>query len=206
MFLRLGVTDFNQDVQIIVRIPNIINTRLPLYLSGCGFILFARFHEPFMNHLSLRFSLVACALLLTTGCTDQEPRLSVDAAEPTTSLIEDVMNTERAFAKSMTNRDLDAFRSFLAEDVVFLTDDGALRGRENVAAAWSAYFESDSAPFSWQPGRAEVLESGDLALSTGPVLDSDGVCIGTFTSIWRRTDDDSWKIVFDRGSSSCDET
>jgi ketosteroid isomerase-like protein len=45
----------------------------------------------------------------------------------------------------------------------------------------------------------EVLDSGTLALSAGPVRDPKGQQIGTFNSIWRREADGSWKIIFDKG-------
>jgi ketosteroid isomerase-like protein len=51
----------------------------------------------------------------------------------------------------------------------------------------------------------EVLASGQLALSTGPVRDSKGKVIGTFTSIWRLEAPGKWRIVFDKGSPVCDK-
>lgn len=58
-------------------------------------------------------------------------------------------------------------------------------------------------PFSWEPDVVEVLESGTLALSSGPVLDPAGKLIGRFNSIWRREAPGVWRIVFDRGSEVC---
>jgi len=48
--------------------------------------------------------------------------------------------------------------------------------------------------------QSEVLESGGLAFSSGPVLDPDGNEIGRFNSIWREDPDGVWRVVFDRGS------
>jgi ketosteroid isomerase-like protein len=48
-----------------------------------------------------------------------------------------------------------------------------------------------------------VLDSGGLALSTGPVHDPEGHQIGTFNSIWRRESDGSWRVVFDKGCPVC---
>jgi hypothetical protein len=49
----------------------------------------------------------------------------------------------------------------------------------------------------------EVLDSGDLALSSGPVRDASGKLIATFTSIWRREAPATWRIVFDKGNPVC---
>ena len=43
-----------------------------------------------------------------------------------------------------------------------------------------------------------VLDSGRLGLSSGPVFDPAGERVGTFNSVWRRTEGE-WKIVFDKG-------
>lgn len=111
---------------------------------------------------------------------------------------------ERAFARSMAERDFDAFRSFLDEEAVFLGGGTARRGKSQIAGHWSRYFEGEEAPFSWEPATVEVLESGRLAISTGPVFDSEGARISTYTSIWRRDDAGDWRIVFDKGDKYCE--
>ena len=62
------------------------------------------------------------------------------------------------------------------------------------------YFATPEAPFSWEPDQVEVLESGTLALSTGPVRDPAGVVIARFNSIWRLEAANRWRVVFDKGS------
>ena len=85
----------------------------------------------------------------------------------------------------------------------FFSGEKALRGAEAVAAHWKRFYEGKEAPFSWDPAQVEVLDSGTLALSTGPVRDPDGKVSGTFTSIWRREAPGKWRIVFDRGCPVC---
>lgn len=72
-----------------------------------------------------------------------------------------------------------------------------------MAAGWKRYFEKPAAPFSWEPAQVEVLDSGQLALSTGPVRSPDGKIIATFNSIWQRQPSGAWRIVFDKGSEVC---
>jgi ketosteroid isomerase-like protein len=115
-----------------------------------------------------------------------------------------VFATERAFARTMADRDFPAFMSFLAADAVFFNGPEALRGKQAVAERWKRFYERPQAPFSWEPERVEVLESGTLALSTGPVRDADGKLIATFTSIWRLEAPATWRIVFDKGNDVCD--
>ena len=115
---------------------------------------------------------------------------------------EQVEATERAFAHTMAARDLGAFGGFVSEEAVFFTGPEPLHGRAAVVQWWSRYFKDAAAPFSWEPDRVEVLASGTLALSTGPVRDPQGKLIGRFASIWRQERPGQWRIVFDRGEAA----
>src|SRR5688572_22431281 len=99
----------------------------------------------------------------------------------------------------MAERDLAAVGRYVAEDCVFFSGSTPLRGRDAVLAAWKAFFEAPSAPFSWEPDQVEVLVSGDLALSTGLVKNPEGMVTARFNSIWRRQGDGRWRVVFDKG-------
>lgn len=125
------------------------------------------------------------------------------AAAPDAALTEQVRRTEIAFAKTMADRDLSGFESFLSKDAMFVGRSGVMRGPKAVAAGWRHYFEGAQAPFSWAPETVEVIESGTLALSSGPVRDPQGKRIGTFNSVWRR-EGSGWKIVIDHGCPPCD--
>jgi len=142
--------------------------------------------------------LALLAALALAGCAAAGPR--PDTAE----LKKQVIETERAFAATMAARDHARFVSFLAEDTVwFGPGDRPLRGKQAVADAWKQYYEKVEAPFSWEPSVCEVLDSGELALTHGPVHDPSGKQIATFTSIWRQEKPGVWRIVFDRGCPYC---
>jgi ketosteroid isomerase-like protein len=115
---------------------------------------------------------------------------------------EAVRSTELAFAKAMADRDFDAFVSHLSGDAIFFDDRSIQRGAAEVSAAWKPLFRDPKAPFSWAPDHVEVLASGDLALSTGPVIVNDKV-VGRFNSIWRLEAAHTWRIVFDKGEPVC---
>jgi ketosteroid isomerase-like protein len=119
------------------------------------------------------------------------------------ALRQQVTDTERAFARTMATRDYAAFASFLSAETIFFSGDTSLRGAAQVADAWKHYYAGPQAPFSWEPDRVEVLESGTLALSSGPVRDPQGRLIATFNSIWRLEAPGKWRIVFDKGSAVC---
>lgn len=141
--------------------------------------------------------LITCAALLTLAARS-------GAAVNSGELARQVRAVETAFAKTMADRDWAAFKTHIAEEAVFFNRKGVLRGINAVAEGWHLYFEGAKAPFSWEPEQVEALESGTLALSSGPVMDPDGKCIGTFQSIWRLEADGRWRIIFDKGCSACD--
>lgn len=124
-------------------------------------------------------------------------------AQTAAETAQQVRAAESAFARTMAERNFAAFSSHLSAEAVFFARQGVLRGAAAVAAAWQPYFEEEEAPFSWEPAQVEVLDSGDLALSSGPVRDPDGHQVGTFTSVWRREADGQWRIVFDKGCPPC---
>jgi ketosteroid isomerase-like protein len=124
-------------------------------------------------------------------------------AESLDQLTQQVRAAETAFADTMARRDHEAFVSFLAEDAVFFEKDSALHGRTAIAAGWKSLYEGPKAPFSWRPESVEVLASGTLAHSSGPILDPQGRRVGTFNSVWRREAGGKWQVVFDKGCDAC---
>lgn len=125
------------------------------------------------------------------------------ALESRDTLRAQVFETEQAFAATMAARDHAAFTRFLSDETVFFTGPQPLRGAAAVAEWWKKYYDKPQAPFSWKPESVEVLESGTLALSTGPVFDPTGTLVGTFTSIWRLEAPGVWRIIFDHGCDVC---
>ena len=129
---------------------------------------------------------------------------SVDAQEfSALQLKQQVEDAERAFAATMARRDYAAFTTFLSDEAVFFSGETALHGKQEVAAAWKPFFDGEEAPFAWEPGVVEVLDSGTLALSSGPVFDPGGKLFSHFTSIWRLEAPGTWRVIFDKGNKAC---
>jgi ketosteroid isomerase-like protein len=114
-------------------------------------------------------------------------------------LRQQVSAAERAFARSMAERNHAAFTALLSEQAHFYGGGQVLRGKAAVAAGWKAFFDGPQAPFSWEPDSVEVLPDGTLALSTGPVRDPQGKAVARFNSVWRQEAPGVWRVVFDKG-------
>ena len=146
-----------------------------------------------MKAAAMAMAMAMAAAMLAAGVAAAET-LSPDAAKA------DVFAAERAFAKSMADRDFTAFGRHVAADTLFFGTVKVHRGRDAVLAAWKPFFDGPQAPFSWEPDQVEVLDSGQLALSTGPVRNPQGQIVARFNSIWMRQADGRWLVVFDKGS------
>ena len=97
------------------------------------------------------------------------------------TLTKQVSDVERGFARTMADRDYLAFQRFLADEAIFFGPGNTpLRGREAVAGFWKKFYEEPEAPFSWEPELVQVLDSGTLALSNGPVRDPSGKHFANF--------------------------
>jgi len=150
--------------------------------------------------MHLRRRIAVPVLTLAIGVTVLLQGRNIDAGGDEATRIENELRaTEVAFAKTMADRDLDAFAGFLSHEVVFFTGENTLRGPQAVSEAWARFFAGPRPPFSWEPDAVAVLDSGTLGFTSGPVLDPDGARVGTFNSVWRRLPNGTWQIVFDRG-------
>ena len=125
------------------------------------------------------------------------------SATPNDDMCARVREAEQKFADTMARRDQVGFSACLAEEAVFMGGSSALRGRTAVTDAWEAFFTEAAAPFSWEPEVVQVLDSGSLAFSSGPVFAPTGERIGTFNSVWRLESDGRWRVVFDKGCPTC---
>jgi ketosteroid isomerase-like protein len=138
-------------------------------------------------------ALCACALLAIRTSFAHSPE----------ALADQVRAAETAFARTMADRDFAAFGHFVSDEAIFFGGKGPLRGKAAVLESWKRLYEGPKAPFSWTSEVVQVLDSGTLAHSSGPVLDPDGKRVGTFNSIWRLEKDGKWRVVFDKGCDVC---
>jgi ketosteroid isomerase-like protein len=143
----------------------------------------------------MRRVLVSLGSMLLVACSS--------SAQTNDELREQVRARETAFAKTMADRDHAAFVTFLSDEAIFVGRT-VLRGKAKVAEGWKRLYEGKDAPFAWAPELVEVVDSGTLAMSSGPVLDPSGKRVGTFKSTWRREADGVWRIVLDSGCPPCD--
>ncbi len=144
---------------------------------------------------------ILVALSATTLLAGALPGQAAPAAAAV--LTRQVFVAESSFAATMANRDSTAFAAFVAPEAIFFGEKSVMRGKQAVVDGWRPLFAGPTPPFSWKAEAVEVVASGTLAHSSGPVHDATGRQIGSFNSIWRREADGTWRVVFDKGCPVC---
>lgn len=131
------------------------------------------------------------------------------APAPTDTAIfeEEVRQVEIDFDRAAAEGDVERFADMVAEDAVFFGGT-TLEGREAVVAAWQPFLEKNpELSLRWSPSEVEVSSSGDLGVSRGDyrltqVADDGSVSVGvgTFVTVWKRSEDGKWRAILDIGT------
>jgi uncharacterized protein (TIGR02246 family) len=120
---------------------------------------------------------------------------------------EKIRAAEAAMMGAAAERGAEGFMSFYADDAVELPEgEQAIQGKANIAKAMQ-YLNDKNNRLTWTPNKVDV--SGDLAYSYGVYefrsTGKDGKLSsssGKYTTIWKKQNDGSWKVVLDMGNVS----
>lgn len=148
--------------------------------------------------MNRRIALLSVASFLLVACASPAPQPSNQA------LVSAVTAAELAFARSMVDRDHQAFLRLVSSEAVFLNGGKPLVGREAIGKHWERFYAGPKPPFTWKPDLVVVVESGTMAQSVGPVTNPAGKVVSRFYSTWRLESDGQWRVVFDDGYDLCD--
>jgi uncharacterized protein (TIGR02246 family) len=148
-----------------------------------------------MGMILFGVALVAASL----GCTP--PKADLESARAAVRQADEDLN------RAVAAKDMDRFKSLLAEDAVFYGQK-ILEGREEVASAWSVFFEPEpKVRLRWEPVSATVSAAGDLGYTLGDyvqeVVKDDGsfaTAKGHYVTIWRKDPDGAWRAAVDIGT------
>ena len=143
--------------------------------------------------------LPVAVILVGLACAPAPPDIAVFEQE--------VRQAEIDFDRAAADGDVERFADMVAEDAVFFGGT-TLEGREAVVAAWQPYLEKNPAlSLRWSPNVVEVASSGDLGVSRGDYrltqVAEDGsvsVGVGTFVTVWKRSDDGKLRAILDIGT------
>ena len=147
-----------------------------------------------------RSSIVTLALVtMGLGCAP--------ASRDLTAIEQEVRQADIDFDLAAADGDIERFADLVAADAVFFGSTN-LEGREAVVDGWAPFFDRESGlRLRWSPTAVEVAASGDLGVSRGSYrltrIAEDGsvsVGVGSYVTVWRRSEDDKWRALLDIGT------
>jgi len=176
--------------------------------------------KPFLNGIVVLSLLATFALAAAAQDAPQEPaageamepsqaEAGPEAAPETASEAPDprvaVVQADRDLAAAVADGDVEAFAALVAEDAVFLSGTGMLRGRAAVVEGWTPLMAPDrAAELTWAPKGVRMAQSGELAYTIGgygltvrPPGGEPVTSEGQYLSVWSLGEDGVWRVVAD---------
>lgn len=121
-----------------------------------------------------------------------------------------LLKTDNEFSAMSVEKGMhEAFLHYIAEDGILLQDNSyPVKGKETLLSIFSS--RPDTAfILSWEPLFEKVSEGGDLGYTYGLYVRTDKktseISRGTYTTIWQKQKDGSWKFVLDTGTQGLPE-
>jgi hypothetical protein len=123
------------------------------------------------------------------------PAQAIEPCHGDSTAVEEMLQSEYAFAVKAKASVREAFLEYLAED------SWVLQPGPTPARAFYAKPQPSNDELEWYPSFADVAPSGDLGFSSGPWMHSTAGThdYGHFLTIWKRDADCRWRVQFDGG-------
>jgi ketosteroid isomerase-like protein len=149
--------------------------------------------------------LVAALLIVIIAVPNTRPLASASAKATADTL----RQLEGEFMKAAAERGSAGYMSYYADDAVEVPNGGPIiQGKVNIAKGMGFLDQKDN-HLTWTPVGADISASADLGYTYGTFefrsKDKDGKPVidhGKYTSIWKKQQDGSWKVVLDMGNAS----
>lgn len=120
---------------------------------------------------------------------------------------EALLKADRDFNAATQTRRAAGWMEWMADNVVVLTPEAPVVGREAVAKFYEETFANPDFQLTWEPTRAEVIGGGDVGYTVGrykmSAKNQEGKAFhrtGSYLTTWRKQADGRWKVVADVGS------
>jgi ketosteroid isomerase-like protein len=112
------------------------------------------------------------------------------------------------FDNATSKRGVDGWVVFFAPNGSMVDDTSRpVTGPDEIRKAMELVFRDSTFSLRWRPIKAEILIPGKLGYTTGKyvrlktVLNKKMKWTGTYSTLWMKQPDGTWKVVFDTGES-----
>jgi ketosteroid isomerase-like protein len=129
--------------------------------------------------------------------------LAVNPGDPET-----LMQLDRDFDKATHEKGVEGWVVYFAPNGAMVRGDSVtITGHKAIREAMEGAFKDPNYSLRWQPTKGDILIPGVLGYTVGRYenkrKNKEGkmvVAKGTYTSVWKKQADGSWKIVLDTGN------
>jgi ketosteroid isomerase-like protein len=119
----------------------------------------------------------------------------------------ELMDADRAFAKTTAERGLDGWMIWFADDAQLNAPAGPVRGKGALREHYAKMFAQPGFSIRWEPYFAEASADGTLGYTLGTATiatrGEDGNVKerqGRYLTVWRRGRDGRWQVATDLGN------
>ena len=136
-------------------------------------------------------TIVAVMCLSTVACAS--PQREPSSSTPDAAIRE----ADEAWANAIVSKSVDQAITFYDRDAV--TAGSAMfpaRGLPEFRENWARLFARPNFALSWKAERVMLIESGDMAYSTGTWSNGSNQN-GPYLAVWRKQSDGRWKVLID---------
>ena len=148
---------------------------------------------------------LVCLLCFVFGCkqAEERPEEPVLDVEAETEALRTLRETDKSWSQSAP--DLEAFMSFIADDVVwFYCNRPPMTNSNEVRSFCEEAFKMPGYSLTWTPDGIDVSDAGDMGYAYGSYKisykDSSGLPVeetSHYATFWRKQRGDGWKVVLE---------
>ena len=146
-----------------------------------------------------------CFTAMFTACAPEPAEESHSGTEQNmkAEALRTLREADRSWSRSAP--DLEAFMSFIADDVVWLfCSRSPIIGKDKVRSHYEKAFANPGLSLTWMPDRIDVSDAGDMGYAFGAwkasAQDSSGHLSGKtgyYATVWRKRSGSDWKVVLE---------
>ena len=117
----------------------------------------------------------------------------------------DLKKADQDWAKSVADRNLDQFMSFIG-DAAYMCDLSGkwMHGKEAIKADWTKPLADPAFKLSWTVDTADVSKDGNMGYTRGSFQGGQGNASfsGSYATVWHKDKDGKWRVAVDIASAA----
>lgn len=125
------------------------------------------------------------------------------------NILEELLNVDRQFDKSVSTGGAEAWASYFHNDGVMVTSgsEDVIKGKDNIYLAMKDVFSTKDFSLRWEPLSSDISDCGSMGYTYGVYKrkyrnDNNELITSTgkYTSIWKKDEYGNWKVILDIGN------